>query len=366
MTKIYVWSLPTRLFHILLVVFVGLLFTLAEFENLLFFHAALGYTVALLIIFRIIWGFMDVKYSKFKDFNFNLYDLKEYMLNVLGTQKEYISHNPAASWAIVAMFILGLASVISGVLVYGVQEGMGILSFLNNTQFREMELFEDIHELFTNAFMLVIFAHISGVILDTVVHKSNVIKSMKDGYKAGDSKSVQLSIVQKMFGFLWIGSSIFLLVYLLLNPSNVLVADSNKAVEYKVEHELFYDECISCHTLYPPYLLPRESWVKMMDDLENHFGDDASLDEEDVNSIKEYLVKNAAETSTKESAFKILNSMDVNDTIAITKTPYWKKRHKDIDKSVFKTKKVKNISNCKACHRSIEQGLLNDKDIKIP
>ncbi|QOY51034.1 cytochrome C [Candidatus Sulfurimonas baltica] len=100
--------------------------------------------------------------------------------------------------------------------------------------------------------------------------------------------------------------------------------------------------------------------------LENHFGDDASLDEADVLSIKEYLVKNSSDNSSKEASFKILNSMDGNDTIAITKTPYWKERHKDIEVGIFKRKSIGNISNCKACHVNFEQGLLNDKDIKIP
>jgi hypothetical protein len=103
----------------------------------------------------------------------------------------------------------------------------------------------------------------------------------------------------------------------------------------------------------------------MMDDLENHFGDDASLDEADKNSIKDYLVKNSAQTSTKESAQKILKSIKNSDTIAITKTEYWQSRHDAIDKSIFKSKKVGNISNCKACHKNIERGLLNDRDIQI-
>ncbi len=145
-----------------------------------------------------------------------------------------------------------------------------------------------------------------------------------------------------------------------------MIADANKKIDYKVEHELFYDECISCHTLYPPYLLPKESWITMMNDLENHFGDDASLELEDRVSIQEYLVKNAAENSTKESAYKILNSIDKKAIIAITETKYWKKRHNDIEDEVFKSKKVGKKANCKACHKAIEQGLLNDKDIKIP
>ena len=366
MTKSYVWSLFTRLFHVLLIVGIGFLFLFSEFDNLLSYHAVVGYTVGALLLFRIIWGFMDVKYSKFKDFNFNLRDLKEYMFNIFGEKKEYVGHNPASSWAIVAMIVLGVLSVFSGIVVYGTQEGMGVLSFLNSTIFKKMEFFEEVHEFFTTAFMFVMFAHIAGVLLDKVVHKTRTVESMIDGYKESSAESLELTLFQKIFGALWIVLSMFLLVYLLSHPSNVLVADANIPMDYKKEHPLFEKECISCHTLYPPYLLPKESWVKMMGDLENHFGDDASLDENDTNSIRDYLVKNAAESSTKESAYKILKSIKDKENIAITQTPYWQKRHDEIDKNIFKSKEVKAKSNCKACHQNIEQGLLNDKDIKIP
>ncbi|MCF6339533.1 MAG: cytochrome b/b6 domain-containing protein [Sulfurimonas sp.] len=366
MTKVYVWSLATRFFHILLVLAVGLAYILSEVENFLSFHVALGYMVGLLLLYRIVWGFMDVRYSKFKDFNLNLRDLFAYMINVFGEKKEYVGHNPASSWAIVSMIVLALLAVVSGTLVYGTQEGMGVLSFLNATIFKDMELFEEIHEFFANALIAVVFVHIAGVVLDKVVHKSDAISSMKNGYKNVDAKSVELSLFQRVFGFIWIGSSVLFFVYMLVSPSNIMLEDANKRVDYKVKHELFYEECISCHTLYPPYLLPKESWITMMNDLENHFGDDASLEEEDKELIQEYLVKNAAENSTKESAYKILNSIDKKGIIAITKTKYWKKRHDDIDDEVFKNKNISKKSNCKACHKGIEQGLLNDKDIKIP
>ncbi len=325
MTRLYVWSLPIRLFHTLLVIFAGLVFISAEFDNLLEYHAIVGFVIASLFIFRIGWGFLDVKYSNFKDFNFNLKDLQEYIFNIFGNKKQYTGHNPASSWAIMAMIILGLVSVLSGMVVYGTQEGMGILSFLNISLFKDMDLFEDIHELFANAFMVVIFAHIAGVLLDRFLHNSKAVESMITGYKDGDKESLELTIFQKLFGILWIGLSIFLLVYLLMTPSNVFIADANKPVDYKVEHQLFHDECISCHTLYPPFLLPKRSWVKMMDNLENHFGDDASLDDEDKESIKNYLVLHSAENSTKESAYKILKSIKNKDIIAMTKTSYWKK-----------------------------------------
>mgnify|MGYP002630938064 CR=1 FL=1 len=366
MTRSCVWSLFTRLFHLLLVVGVAFLFFFSEFESWLSYHAIIGYSVGLLLLFRIVWGFMDVKYSKFGDFNFNPNDLAKYTFSVFGTKREYVGHNPASSWAIVAMIAFGLLSVLTGALAYGAQEGMGIFSFLNISIFKKMELFEGAHEFFTTAFMMVIFAHVAGVLLDRVLHKSKAIESMIDGHKETRAESLKLTLFQKLFGVLWIGSSVFFLVYLLSNPSNPLVADANAAVDYKQEHPLFEGECKSCHTLYPPYLLPKQSWVKMMGGLENHFGDDASLEPKETTSIREYLVKNAADSSTKEAAYKILKNIKNADNIAITKTPYWIKRHREIDENIFASKEVKAKSNCKACHQNIEQGLLNDKDIKIP
>ena len=367
MTKpTYTWSLFTRLFHILLVLSVATAYIVSDFDSLLPIHVAFGYTVALLFVFRVIWGFMNVPYSKFSDFNFNIKELLSYMLNVFGDKKEYVGHNPASSWAIVSMIVLALLTAISGTVVLGTQEGVGVLASLNQTMFKEMEIFEELHEFFANLFMLIVAAHIAGVLLDTFVHKSDVINSMITGYKKVDAKSIALTPVQKLFGFIWIALSILFLLYMLLSPNNLLLKDENIRVDYKQEHALFQEECSSCHTLYPPFLLPRASWAKIMDNLENHFGDDASLEREDMLSIKSYLLSNSAESSTKEAAFKILKTLENNDTIAITKTPYWIKRHKEIEKEIFSSKKVGKKSNCKACHGNFESALLNDKDIAIP
>jgi hypothetical protein len=56
------------------------------------------------------------------------------------------------------------------------------------------------------------------------------------------------------------------------------------------------DECGSCHLAFAPSMLPASSWRRMMADLRNHFGDDASLDPAVTTKITEYLVNNAADT----------------------------------------------------------------------
>ncbi|MDD3463535.1 MAG: cytochrome b/b6 domain-containing protein [Sulfurospirillaceae bacterium] len=366
MKKILVWSLFTRLSHLLMMVFMLVVFLTPEVKQLLSLHVALGYALAVLFGMRIVWGLMDVRYSKFKDFSFKIADLKAYMFSIFGTKKEYIGHNPASSYAILAMIALTLLAVLSGAMAYGVKEGMGVFSFLNQTLFRDMKLFKEVHEFFANALMFVIFAHIAGVLLDKFLHKSSTLMSMVDGLKQSEEKGLALSFFQKIVGIFWIGFSIFVLVYLLLTPRSFLMADGNIKIDYAKEHKVFYKECISCHTLFPPFLLPSSSWVGMMDTLKDHFGDDASLDEDATLSIKEFLVKNSAEFSTKESAFRILESIDKDKTyLAITETPFWKKRHKKIDKKIFEREDIGKPSNCKACHDNIENGLLNNRDIRM-
>ncbi|AXH16293.1 cytochrome C [Malaciobacter mytili] len=101
-----------------------------------------------------------------------------------------------------------------------------------------------------------------------------------------------------------------------------------------------------------------------MNDLENHFGDDASIDLNTNNIILEFLEKNSAETSTKEASVMILDSLKNKDIIAITNTIYWKEKHKNIKKEIFLNSLVKSKANCKACHSDIEKGLIEDENIK--
>ena len=101
-----------------------------------------------------------------------------------------------------------------------------------------------------------------------------------------------------------------------------------------------------------------------MADLENHFGDDASIEKEENEQILAFLLKNSAEEVTIEASKKILDSIANKDIIAISQTSYWKKRHENIPKAIFNHKKVKSKANCKACHMDIEKGFIEDENIK--
>jgi hypothetical protein len=58
---------------------------------------------------------------------------------------------------------------------------------------------------------------------------------------------------------------------------------------WSVTDQTTRDECSACHIAYPPALLPKASWNAILDDLSNHFGEDASLPAESVAQIRAYL-----------------------------------------------------------------------------
>ena len=46
-------------------------------------------------------------------------------------EQKYIGHNPLASYVMIAMLIVTFIVIVTGVLAYGIQDGKGIASFLN-------------------------------------------------------------------------------------------------------------------------------------------------------------------------------------------------------------------------------------------
>ncbi len=366
MTKKYIWPIATRFAHVLLILFFSISYILGDFKELLSWHVAFGLALGIVFVFRVIWGFIGPKYSKFSDFNFSLNDLKEYLLNPFGKTKEYIGHNPASSYAIIAMIIVAFLTIITGMLAYGIQENHGVFAFLHNTYYKKMELFKEIHEFLSNLFLAIVVIHVAGALTDKVIKKGDAIDSMISGYKKA-KESIRLNVFQKIFSLIWIAASLFSIYYLLFTK-NIFLSSHNIKQNYEVLHEEFYSECASCHMIYPPNLLPKRSWEVMMKNLENHFGDDASIDKATNISILNFLKQNSAEHSTSQASLGILKSLkDTNKTIiAISKTPYWKAKHKDIDDKIFKSKKVVSKANCKACHKDIEYGLLENNLIKTP
>ena len=368
MNIVYVWSLPTRLFHWLLVLFVVAAYLTAEEDNLLTWHAAVGVSAGILLLYRILWGFVGPAYSRFRDFDLRTSSLKTYLMTLFKKDAAaYVGHNPAAGFATVGILAVTLLLVLTGLLAYGIQENRGLFAFLHSGFFREMERFKELHEALGTLLYLLIGAHVAGALFDRLRHPTHgTLGSIVDGYKHLEGRSVRLTFWQTLLAAVGIGGSLLALIYILGVRDNAVTAPHHVAVDYQKEHPLFVNECASCHILYPPSLLPEHAWSSMMATLEDHFGDDASLEPADAQRILDYLTANAAEHSTAEASVKLLKSLPNQDIIAITQTPFWKRTHRAIEARVFESEPVKSRANCKACHGDVERGLLEDTAIKMP
>lgn len=118
-------------------------------------------------------------------------------------------------------------------------------------------------------------------------------------------------------------------------------------------------ECASCHIAFPPSMLPAASWKRMMGGLENHFGDDASLDAETTAAITRYLVDHAGDTSGQAS--KLLRGLRPGDApLRITELPKWVREHDEVPAADWTRKDVGSKAHCTACHVDAEKGYFED------
>jgi cytochrome b len=171
--RILVWDVPTRTFHWLLALsFIGAYAT-SESERYRDIHVVLGYTLLGLIAFRLLWGFFGTRYARFRSFLFKPGEIAAYFFSLLkGKPAHYVGHNPLGSVSIWLLLGLGIASGVTGVMVFRDTGG---------------DVLEELHELLSTAMLAVVLIHIAGVIVSSVLHRENLPRSMISGYKTAEA-----------------------------------------------------------------------------------------------------------------------------------------------------------------------------------
>jgi cytochrome b len=363
--KTYVWSFLGRLSHWLLVISFFISFITSFHENLLKLHVTFGIIALGMFIKKIVWGLIGPKYARWSDYKFKLKDLNFYFVEKIRNRYRKIEpgHNPASSWFAFLVTWFGIFCCLIGLLLYGIQEGNGIFSFLNTTYYMYMENLFDIHEVLSYILLVMILTHISGVLIEQFYHKTSMVFAMITGYKKAKGEDIEPTFCMKFYGSLYIVFVLSLASYTYYIPNNFIVKSKFEKIDYKKLHSDFQFECSDCHNLIPPFLLPKESWKNLMANQDNHFEEDLELDSTMVKSIEKFLIRNSSESSTRESSYKITKELSNSNAFIITKTDYWKKLHEKIPEEVFKSDTIETKSNCIACHKDFEKGILADINI---
>jgi cytochrome b len=74
-----------------------------------------GYTVAGLLVFRLLWGFVGSRYARFRSLAFDPAAATAYLKDLAsGRARDYEGHNPAGSWPIYALLVLAAGTAVTG------------------------------------------------------------------------------------------------------------------------------------------------------------------------------------------------------------------------------------------------------------
>ena len=211
-----VWSPLIRIGHWTLVIaFFTAYFTEDDFMEL---HAWAGYMVGMYLLIRILWGFVGGKYARFRNFIYSPAKIINYLKNLIALKPQhYIGHNPAGGAMVIALLVSLAGTTLTGMKLYAVEENKGpfaITAHQTQLQIQPVsliaeakaedddedegsndlnidrkvdkqaeEFWEELHELFANFTLLLVFLHVAGVIASSIIDKEKLVKAMLTGEK---------------------------------------------------------------------------------------------------------------------------------------------------------------------------------------
>lgn len=194
--EVAVWDPLVRLFHWSLVIsFCAAWFSEDEWfesideslggELLQGIHVWSGYTIAGLLLFRLLWGFVGPRHARFSDFVCRPGAVLAYVRDVLTLRaRRTLGHNPAGGAMIVALLLSLSATIVSGLALYGADKGLGPLAgLLAESSDSLIDTLEESHEAATNFTLLLVAGHLLGVVWESLLHRENLVRAMFTGRK---------------------------------------------------------------------------------------------------------------------------------------------------------------------------------------
>lgn len=116
-------------------------------------------------------------------------------------------------------------------------------------------------------------------------------------------------------------------------------------------------ECGSCHLAYPPALLGKGDWLRLLGGLDRHFGSDAALEPAARQEIATFLERHAGPGSQLATA---------GDPPRISRSARFLHKHDEVPARLWRDPRVKSAANCEACHRGAAAGRYSEHDLAIP
>lgn len=166
---VVVWDRPLRVWHWSLAVLILIAWVTPNTYDSL--HRLAGYAVIGLLAFRLVWGFVGTRHSRFDKAGLRLRAAPDYLKNLFrGKTGRYLGLNPAGVAMLVAMLGLLLISTVTGAMQVTVR-------------FFGVWWIEDSHAYSSEAVIVLAGLHVVGTLLMSVLQRENLVRAMFTGRK---------------------------------------------------------------------------------------------------------------------------------------------------------------------------------------
>ncbi len=160
-------------------------------------HIWVGYIIVALIAVRLLWGLVGTRHARFLSFVKSPERVKQHLRDMLLMKPaHYLGHNPVAAVMIILLLVSVALAAFSGMVLIA-SDGQGPLAGTMFAGF-DGEAMRGIHEFFANFTLLLIFAHIGGVIVSSFLEGENLAKAMITGRKKAREQWADVNPVQEV------------------------------------------------------------------------------------------------------------------------------------------------------------------------
>ena len=188
-SQIRVWDPLVRFFHWSLAS--AFLIAYITEDNFLSIHSWAGYLILALIVIRFIWGFIGTRYARFSDFVYKPQAIRNFLKDTLRFKaKRYLGHNPAGGAMVIMLMLSLLFTTVTGILLFGAGEQAGPLAHWFTQGSGWADPLEEVHEFFANFTLLLVVVHVGGVMVESLIHRENLVAAMISGFKSATAKKL--------------------------------------------------------------------------------------------------------------------------------------------------------------------------------
>lgn len=183
-TQVRVWDLPTRTFHwVLAACVIGSIVSAKIGGNAMVWHFRLGYVVFTLLAFRVLWGLVGGRWSRFASFIYAPATTLRYLRGQSRADEHHeVGHNPLGAFSVFGLLAILAAQIGTGLFADDEISNTGpLIKFVSGAT---SSLLTSWHKTYGQWLIItLVLLHIAAIVYYLVRKRQNLVRPMLVGDK---------------------------------------------------------------------------------------------------------------------------------------------------------------------------------------